>query len=95
MWIFFFYFISNTILTLVFMQMGYEYYGYGFFLASALSFFLAAAILFAHVRKLPYHAFITNNNSVKVTKVKTSADYFDDSGEFQMGVNHLTPAQQK
>lgn len=95
MWIFFFYFISNTILTLVFMQMGYEYYGYGFFLASALSFFLAAAILFAHVRKLPYHAFITNNNSVKVPKAKTSADYFDDFGEFQMGVNHLTPAQQK
>lgn len=88
------YFVLNAILTLVFMQMGYEYYGYGFFLSSALSFFLAAAILFAHVRKLPYHAFITNNNSVKVPKVKTSADYFEDFGEFQMGVNHLTPAQQ-
>ncbi len=95
MWIFVFYFISNTILTLVFMDMGYEYYGFGFFLASALSFFVAAAILFNHVRKLPYHAFITNNNSVKVPKVKTSADYFEDFGEFQMGVNHLTPAQQK
>ena len=95
MWIFAFYFVSNTILTLVFMNMGYEYYGFGFFLASALSFFLAAAILFNHVRKLPYHAFITNNNSVKVPKVKTSADYFEDFGEFQMGVNHLTPAQQK
>lgn len=95
MWIFFFYFVANTILTLVFMQMGYEYYGYGFFLSSALSFFLAAAILFNHVRKLPYHAFITNNNSVKVPKVKTSADYYEDFGEFQMGVNHLTPSQQK
>jgi uncharacterized membrane protein len=95
MWIFFFYFISNTILTLVFMQWGYEYYGYGFFLSSALTFFLASAILFAHVRKLPYHAFITNNNSVKVPKVKTSADYHDDLGEFQLGVNHLTPSQQK
>ncbi len=94
MWIFAFYFVSNTILTLVFMNMGYEYYGFGFFLASALSFFVAAAILFNHVRKLPYHAFITNNNSVKVPKVKTSADYFEDFGEFQMGVNHLTPAQQ-
>lgn len=95
MWIFFFYFASNTVLTLVFMQWGYEYYGYGFFLASALTFFLSAAILFAHVRKLPYHAFITNNNSVKRPKVKTSADYFEDFGEFQMGVNHLAPGQQQ
>ena len=38
---------------------------------------------------------IANNNSVKVPKVKTSADYFEDFGEFQMGVNHLTPSQQK
>jgi len=95
MWIFIFYFTSNTILTLVFMKMGYAFYGYGFFLASALSFFLSAAILFAHVRKLPYHAFITNNNSVKVPKMKTSADYHEDHGEFQLGVNHLTPSQVK
>jgi len=95
MWIFFFYFVSNTILTLVFMNLGYKFYGYGFFLASALTFFLAASILFAHVRKLPYHAFITNNNSVKVPKVKTSADYFEDMGEFQMGVSHLPPVLQK
>lgn len=95
MWIFIFYFASNTILTLVFMQWGYEYYGYGFFLSSALSFCLGAAILFAHVRKLTFHAFITNNNSVKQPKAKTSADYFEDYGEFQMGVNHIPPVLQK
>lgn len=75
MWIFIFYFASNLILTLVCLQKGFEYYGYGFFLSSAITFLLAAALLFNHVRKLPYHAFITNNNSVQVPKVKTSADY--------------------
>lgn len=87
MWIFVFYFAANTILTLVFMQAGYPYYGYGFFLASALTFFLAASLLLSHVRKLPYHAFITNNNSVKVPKVHTSADYIEEDGEFNMGVD--------
>ena len=89
MWIFAFYFVSNAILTLIFMQMGYAYYGYGFFLSSALTFFLAAAVLITHVRKLPYHAFITNNNSVKVRDVETSADYFEHAGEFNMGVDRI------
>jgi polysaccharide biosynthesis protein PelG len=75
MWIFIFYFASNTVLTLLCLQYGFEYYGYGFFLSSAISFLLATYLLFNHVRKLPYHAFITNNNSVKVPDVKTSADY--------------------
>lgn len=88
MWIYIFYFLSNTLLTLVFMQSGYSFYGYGFFLASATTFFLAAAILFAHVRKLPYHAFITNNNSVKVN-VATSADYYEHEGIFNLGVDRL------
>lgn len=95
MWIFFFYFATNTILTLVFMQWGYKYYGFGFFLSSAASFFLASLVLFVHVRKLPYHAFITNNNSVKLPKAHTSADYYEDgTGDFQLGVAHLPPAKQ-
>lgn len=85
--IFVFYFISNALLTTLFMQWGYQYYGYGFFLSSTLTFALAAGILFAHVRKLPYHAFITNNNSVKVPNVRTSADYFEMTGEYNMGVD--------
>jgi uncharacterized membrane protein len=75
MWIFVFYFVSNTILTIITIQLGFEYYGYGFFLSSCLTFMLSAMLLFSHVRKLPYHAFITNNNSVKVSKIATSADY--------------------
>lgn len=87
MWIFVFYLASNIVLTLFFMQKGIAYYGYGFFLASALTFALAASILMSHVRKLPYHAFITSNNSVKVPNIQTSADYLEHAGEFNMGVD--------
>ena len=87
MWIFAFYFLSNALLTLLFLQWGYQFYGYGFFLSSTLTFFLAASFLFAHVRKLPYHAFLTSNNSVKQPKDRTSADYFEHAGEYNMGVD--------
>ncbi len=87
MWIFAFYFASNALLTLIFMQRGYAYYGYGFFLASALTFFLAATVLMLHARKLPFHAFITNNNSVKNAQDRTSADHFEHKGVFNMGVD--------
>lgn len=87
MWIFAFYFLSNALLTILFLQWGYAYYGYGFFLSSTLTFFLAASFLFSHVRKLPYHAFLTNNNSVKQPKIRTSADYFEHAGEYNMGVD--------
>lgn len=86
MWIFIFYFVANAIFTLITLQLGFEYYGYGFFLSSCLSFLIAAVILFDHVKKLPYHAFITNNNSVQVPSVHTTADYYDDLGKFRMGV---------
>jgi hypothetical protein len=63
-------------------------YNFSFSLAlSALTFFLAAALLLSHVRKLPYHAFITNNNSVKLPKAGTSAAYYETEGEFNMGVD--------
>lgn len=95
MWIAIFYFLCNAVFTVVSMQMGYKFYGYGFFLSSALTFLVSAGVLFAHVRKLPYHAFITSNNSVKQPNIATSADYFEDYGEFQLGVGHLAPVKQK
>ncbi len=86
--IFFFYFATNTLLTLIFLNLGFSYYGYGFFLSSALTFLLAAGLLFSHVRKLPYHAFITNNNSVRRADVPTETDqeHGRERGEFAMGV---------
>jgi uncharacterized membrane protein len=86
--IFFFYLVSNTLLTLGCLKLGFGYYGYGFFLSSALTFFIAAVFLFNHVRKLPYHAFITHNNSVKLPdiEVATNQEYGKKRGEFAMGV---------
>ncbi len=86
MWIFITYFVTNALFTIVTLQFGFEFYGYGFFLSSCISFLIAATILFNHVRKLPYHAFITNNNSVQVPTVHTTADYYDDLGKYRMGV---------
>lgn len=56
---------SNALFTYLSMRMGFPYYGYGYFAACLLGFVISAATLFAHIRKLPYHAFITNNNSLK------------------------------
>ncbi len=73
MWVYLYFFLSNAIFTLIVMlYFGFEYYGYGYFLSAASSFVLGALVLFQHVRKLPYHSFITNNNSVK-RDVKTPA----------------------
>lgn len=73
MWVYIYFFASNAVFTLLAMLMyGFEYYGYGYFIASASSFALGAFVLFHHVRHLPYHAFISNNNSVQV-KTKTAA----------------------
>jgi uncharacterized membrane protein len=60
------YLVANTLFTLLFLQLGMDYYGYGFFLASAISFFIAATILFSHVYQLPYHAFVNGRRSASL-----------------------------
>ncbi len=65
MWIQGTFLATNAIFTLICMHLGFPYYGYGYFLASVLGFVLTSILLFSHIRKLPYHAFITNNNSLK------------------------------
>ncbi|MBV8939451.1 MAG: exopolysaccharide Pel transporter PelG [Alphaproteobacteria bacterium] len=55
----------NAIFTIITMHMGFPYYGYGYFLACVVGFVATSVVLFNHLRKLPYHAFITNNNSLR------------------------------
>jgi uncharacterized membrane protein len=57
--------ISNILFTMASIRMGFPYYGFGFFLASLLAFVISAIALFKHIQRLPYHAFITNNNSLR------------------------------
>lgn len=59
-----FFLLANTLLTIWSMNLGYEYYGYGYFLAAMLTFIVTSIALFHYLRNLPYHAFITNNTSV-------------------------------
>jgi len=73
MWVYVYFFVSNTFFTIfVMLAYGFEFYGYGYFLAATSSFALGGYILFQHVRRLPYHAFIPNNNSVML-KTRTTA----------------------
>lgn len=65
MWIQGVYLALNSVFTLITIHMGFPYYGYGYFLSSLVTFVITTAILFAHLRKLPYHAFITSNNSLR------------------------------
>jgi len=61
------YLLTNAAFTLISIPYGFPYYGYGYFLSSLLCFGLTSVLLFSHIQKLPYHAFITNNNSLKPT----------------------------
>lgn len=60
-----FFFVTNALFTALSIHWGYAYYGYGYFISSLLTFLVASFVLFNHVRKLPYHAFITSNNSLR------------------------------
>jgi polysaccharide biosynthesis protein PelG len=76
MWIQGAYLAANAILTVWTIDLGFPYYGFGYFLSSLLAFVLASVVLFDHIQKLPYHAFITQNNSLR--------PYFQKAGHEQI-----------
>lgn len=59
---------TNGIFTMITIDMGFPYYGYGYFLSALLVFAISTVAMLEHIKKLPYHAFITNNNSLKPGK---------------------------
>jgi uncharacterized membrane protein len=65
MWLQLIFLLTNIVFTLWSLDMGFPYYGYGYFLSSMVTFLLTSIVLFRHLKYLPYHAFVTNNNSVK------------------------------
>jgi uncharacterized membrane protein len=60
------YLLLNIGFTLWSMNQGFSYYGYGYFISSLITFFVTTLVLFYYIRNLPYHAFITNNSSIKL-----------------------------
>lgn len=63
------YAILNPVMTALFLCLGQVFYGYGAMLAAAITFLLAFAILVRELPWLLYHAFITNNTSVRTVNV--------------------------
>jgi len=74
MWIQGFYLAANALLTLWTIHLGFPYYGFGYFLSSLMAFMFTSFVLFEHIQKLPYHAFLTNNNSLRNTFQKHSVN---------------------
>lgn len=60
-----FYLTANVVATWWFSDMGFAWYGYGYFLASLLAFAVALLMVIEAVRRLPYLAFVANNPSVR------------------------------
>ncbi len=53
-------FISNVVLTLISLKMGFTFYGYGYSLSMILTFFVSSSLLVRFLNELNYHIFITN-----------------------------------
>jgi uncharacterized membrane protein len=58
------YLILNGLLTWVTLELGFAWYGYGYFLASLLTFVLAYGLCARNVGRLPFLTFVRNNSSV-------------------------------
>lgn len=59
------YLLGNGGFTLLFSDMGFAWYGYGYFLSSLVAFVVAYLMVADAVRRLPYFAFVANNPSVR------------------------------
>ncbi len=57
--------VTNVGFTLIFLKMGFKYYGYGYFLASLVTFVFTAFVTLSYIDKLIFHSFITRNVSVE------------------------------
>jgi len=53
--------VSNFLMSMTSMHLGFSYYGYGFCFSMIFSFFVASIIFIRFLNNLTYHIFITNN----------------------------------
>lgn len=54
---------ANIAFTILTKNLGFIYYGYGFFLAALISFISSTLLLERYARELPYHTFVTQNKT--------------------------------
>ncbi|MEG3639882.1 exopolysaccharide Pel transporter PelG [Magnetococcus sp. PR-3] len=57
--------LTNGGFSIISLNYGFPYYGYGYFAATAFTFGFAFLLVFHMLRNLPYHTFISSNDSVK------------------------------
>ena len=60
-----FFLLSNASFSWISMRMGFEYYGYGFFLSCLLSFVVAYLLTAHYLSDLPYQTFVRHNRSIR------------------------------
>jgi polysaccharide biosynthesis protein PelG len=56
--------VANAAFTYLSLELGFAYLGYGYFLATIITFAIGIGLLFNVLRQLPYFAFVRNNPSV-------------------------------
>lgn len=56
--------VTNGLFTYVSMNMGFSYYGFGYFLAALVSFTATFVVVAYYLGRLPYHTFVVSNTSV-------------------------------
>ena len=61
--------ITNGVFTTLCIKFGFQFYGYGYFLSSLVTFTVAVVILIKIIQNLPYVSFIKNNQSVQNSTV--------------------------
>lgn len=57
--------VSNTVFTLITVDLGFAYYGYGYFLAAVLTAAVTFGVLAHHTRDLLYQTFVLNNQALR------------------------------
>lgn len=65
LFVYFVLFSTNVGFSLIFMRMGFAYYGYGYFLSALVTLIVAYGLCARSLGRLPYLTFIANNPSVK------------------------------
>lgn len=65
MWIQCLFMVTNGLFTLISMKAGLEFYGYGYFFSTLVTFLFASVMLLRYLDKLPFHAFVTTGRAIR------------------------------
>ena len=64
MWLNFLLLVTNVVFTWATLELGFPFYGYGYFLSSIVTFAVSYGVTYYYLKSLPFQTFIGNNSSV-------------------------------